>query len=148
MAIATFISLSLTAQATRPLLSMRLTAEHGLVTGDSFTLQVTVGGLPLTVTLTKAWMTVKTLQADADPGIFQKAITTTAVTDVGQITDDGTDSTTAVLQFDCTVVDTALLTALSQYFWDCQVRCSDGTVHTVIGESTLIAGYGITAAVS
>lgn len=127
-----------------PLLKQRITQENGLFTNDHFTMIVAVSLLPTGITVTKAWMTIKAVPTDVDPGVIQKTITTTAVSGVGQITDNGATSGSATLQFDYVPGDTFLLTAKRQYYWDIQVKYSDATVHTVIGDSVLIAGQGIT----
>lgn len=146
MAISTFVNLTLTTQALVPLRNQRITADQGLYSGDSWTLVVRVGGLPSGVTATKAWFTVKSLSTDADPGIFQKAVTSAAATGVGQITDAGATSSVAVLQFDAVPADTLLLTALRSYAWDCQWEDQQSFIHTAIGDSWLVAGQGTTAA--
>lgn len=148
MAISVLINKTLTAQATVPSTQQRLGVAEGLYNNDHFTLVVKVGGLPSGVTVAKAYLTVKQLPTDADPGIVQKAITSAAVTGTGQITDTGSSSSMASLQFDLVPADTILLTALSQYAWDVQWIDQQGLVHTAIGDSTLIAGQGVTAAVS
>ncbi|SRR6266704_1261188 len=146
MAISTFVNCTLTCQALVPLRSQRLTADNGLYNNDHFTLVVRVGGLPSGVSATKAWWTVKSSSTDADPGIVQKAVTANAVTGSGQITDAGATTSVAVFQFDAVPADTLLLTALRAYFWDCQWEDQQGFVHTAIGDSSLTAGQGVTAA--
>ena len=149
MAISTLLNTTLTCQATVPLRRQRLTAEHGLYVNDSWTVVVRVGGLPSGVTADKGWFTIKSLPTDADgSAVVQKIITTTAVTGTGQVTDSGSSTSVAVLQFDFTPVDTALLTALQTYFVDCQWRDQQGFVHSALADSWLTAGQGVTAATS
>lgn len=112
--------------------------------GDDLEVQRTVTGVPTGQTVDKAWLTVKAAAADADPGIFQKAITTTDVPGTGRITDAGS-SGTATLRFDLTAANTALLTAGTEYFYDVQVKTSGGKIYTV-ESGKMIARRSVTAA--
>lgn len=119
-----------------------------LVAGDHRWITRSVTNLPSGYLLDKAWMTVKTNPAtDADPGIFQKAITTSNVTGTGQITDTGVSGTGAI-RFDLAVADTVLLTPGTEYTYDIQVRMSNGSytiIETVeIGTVTTIQGVTAT----
>ena len=74
-----------------------------IIEGDSLAIRRTIdrtsSGLQTAVTITSAWMTVKKEQPDADPGLFQKVITTTDTPGVGQIENDGTGDVDPVVRF-------------------------------------------------
>lgn len=147
MPLLTYINYTLTVQATIPTRNVRLTADQGLFVGDSFTLKVNVGGMISGTTLTKAYMTCKTLPTDADvAALFQKTLTTTWVSGQGQITAAGSTGT-ATLQFELSTTNTGALTANATHFFDISVVSDDGTIHTVC-DGTIVAGLSITAAVS
>src|SRR5205809_4627538 len=99
----------------------------GFAQGDSVSRTVTVTSVPANDTLAKAWLTVKALITDADPGIFQKVIVPTATVGQGQITDTGV-SGTGVLRFDLQSGDTALLTPNTSYFYDVKVKTASGLI--------------------
>lgn len=117
-----------------------------IVAGDDVQVTRTVTSVPASTTITKAWFTVKAAGADADPGVFQKAITTSDVAGTGQITDSGADGTGA-LRFDLTKTNTALLTPGVEYLYDIQVLLSNGNIAT-IEQGVIIARRSITAATS
>lgn len=90
-----------------------------------------VAGVPLANLLTKAWLTVKVKVADADPGVFQKTITTAAVADQGQITDDGNTDGIGQLVFNITAANSALLTEGVTYEYDIKGKQADGKLFPV-----------------
>lgn len=115
---------------------------RGLVRGDAFTYTVIVKGLRDAVAVSRARLTVKSSLAAADPGTFQKTITTTPGAD-GSVSDAGTTTGVAVLAFAISSTDTLTLTADTQYFWDCQVVLSDGSILTLY-KGTLMAVEEVT----
>ncbi len=105
---------------------------QGWYIGASFDVIRFVTGVPTTDAVTKAWLTIKNKSTDADPGILQKVITTTAVAGVGQVVQDGSVASgngTAQLLFNLTTTDTATLGAAS-YVYDVQIKLSSGKIFT------------------
>lgn len=96
------------------------------------TIDRTASGVPAGVTITKAWLTVKAAVADADPGLVQKAITTSDVPGTGQIENDGTGDVDFVVRFDLTRADTLAIGTLAggKRYFDVQVLASDGNPYT------------------
>jgi hypothetical protein len=112
--------------------------------GDNFSVPVTVTSVPAGDTLAKAWLTVKAKLSDADPGVFQKAITPAATPGQGQITDTGA-SGTGIIRFDVQQADTLLLTPNVAYYYDIQVKTAAGLIGT-IEEGTIMAAPQVTQA--
>ena len=109
-----------------PTLTARI---DNLVSGDDLQITRTITDIPSGAVLGTAWFTVKTDPTDADPGIFQKVITTSAGPGTGQITDSGGDQTGTV-RFDLTDVDTALIVPGRTYFYDIQVITDGSAIYT------------------
>lgn len=108
-------------------------ASQGLidiVRGDRLRMRRVVTNVPPGILITKAWLTVKYNLADPDPGVFQKEVTAAEQPDVGRITDPGADGT-AVIDFVLTEADTLSLDASSSYWYDIQVRTSQGDLITL-----------------
>lgn len=103
---------------------------NGIVRGDQFSLRRIVRGIPSGQLITSAILTIKDAIATADPGLFQKSITSTNVTGTGEIEDTGATGI-AKLRFDITSTDTLLFTADTEYLFDIQVTLSDGTKYTL-----------------
>jgi hypothetical protein len=102
-----------------------LATIDGLVAGDDLDITRTITNVPAGDSLAKAWLTVKANAADADPGIFQLAITSVNSAD-GQITDTGTGDQIAALTFHITAARSALLTPGTAYLYDIQVKTTTG----------------------
>lgn len=108
----------------------------GFVLGNDLDVIRSIPNVPAGQTLTKAWLTVKAKETDADPGLIQKAITAAAVPGVGQITNNGSGGTGSVT-FQLTAVDTqpgtnpAGIVAGLPYFYDIKVQTSAGKLYTV-----------------
>lgn len=98
------------------------------VAGDDFYVRKTVDDVPAGRTVAKAWLTIKAEYADADPGLVQKAITTSDVPGTGQIEDAGA-SGTAILRFDLEDTDTDVV-GLTERVFDVQVKLDNGNVST------------------
>ena len=98
--------------------------------GDTLLVPRSIPDLPSGRTVTKAWMTIKTNYAVADPGILQKVATTTAVPGVGQVIDIGADGE-AFISLEFTPTDTGT-TALPDelYFYDIQIKMDNGDIFT------------------
>lgn len=78
--------------------------------GDHRDFEVTVRNLPSGRTLTKAWLTIKINESDADvDAVINKEITTSAVPGTGQIQDDGASDGVGVLLFEMSPADTILV---------------------------------------
>lgn len=103
---------------------------HGIVRGNIFSLRRTITGLPSGITVSGAELTVKTSTDDADPGIFQKTITSSNVAGTGQIEDTGSTGA-AVLRFDLGSADTLAMVANTEYYYDINITMSDASLVTV-----------------
>ena len=111
-----------------------------VVEGDDYEIARTIDAVPAGDTLATAWLTMKAAITDADPGLFQKQITTANVAGTGQITNTGAGGTGA-LRFDLTPADTALPTPGTPAVYDIQVRTTAGKIYTVeIGAFTTVQG--------
>ena len=127
-----------------------LSIIQGFFSGDSLQIERDVTGVITTDALIKAWFTVKTVPTIADPGSLQKIITTAAVPDVGQITEDGSElqgNGTATVVFQLTAAETATLGYTTQYVWDIQVKTASGKVYTP-HKGTIRLLQGVTDATS
>lgn len=102
----------------------------GIAAGDDLDVTRTVTSVPATQTLTKAWLTIKTTITDADPGLAQKAITTTSVPGTGQITDAGSSGTGSLL-FQLTGTDTLAIPTSAWLYYDIKVKTSASKIYTV-----------------
>ena len=98
------------------------------VAGDDFYVRKTVDDIPAGRVVAKAWLTVKADYDDADPGLVQKAITTTEVAGTGHIEDAGAGGT-AILRFDLTDTDTNAI-GLTERVFDVQVKLDNDNVST------------------
>lgn len=98
-------------------------AIEGFVVGDDLQVRRTIGNIPATQTVIKAWFTIKSQVSDLDPGIMQKVITQSDNPGTGRIEDAGA-SGTAIVRFDLTPADTLLLTPKTKYWFDIQLRTS------------------------
>lgn len=119
-----------TYQATVELYMVVATNLHmglGIVRGDSFPLRRTLPGVPPSVTVSSAKLTVKLAIADASPGLFQLTAT---------VEDTGT-SGIGVIRFDFSSANTLLMVQDQPYFFDIQVTLSNANV--------LTPEYGITS---
>lgn len=122
----------------------------GFVAGDDLEVRRTITNIPTGQVLTKAWLTIKTKLGDADPGVLQKAVTTTDAPGTGQIVDDGATDQAGEVRFDLTGTDTALLVPpypKSLYGFDIQVLTSGGKVYTPV-KGTIWAEAQVTLASS
>lgn len=121
----------------------------GFVAGDAMQVKRTIGAIPDTRTLTKAWFTVKESEDDDDAeALFQKEITPTDAPGTGQITDTGTGSEpdrTAKVRYDLAKADTLLLDPRREYAYDVRALLDTGDPHT--GEKgVMVATAGVTDA--
>jgi hypothetical protein len=81
--------------------------------------------------VSKAWLTVKNSPSDADPGVFQKIITTTPSSS-GQIIRSGSDGIpVAILSFSLSTTNTEALTADVFYWYDIKVLYTNNELETV-----------------
>lgn len=98
--------------------------------GDDYDVERTVAGLPAGQTITRAWLTVKTVATDPDVNaVVQLEITTTA-TAAGQITDDGAGDQEGKVLFQLNASQTrAIGTRLRLY--DIQIRTSASKIYTL-----------------
>ena len=118
-----------------------------LVGGDDIEVKRTITSVPVGSTITKAWLTIKVAEGDADPGLLQKVITSVFVAGKGQITDDGAGDQTAVLFFEIVPADATPIGIGVIRVYDIQVKTSTGKIYTAEkGSIELI--QGITDAVT
>ena len=103
---------------------------EGIVRGDQFSFRRIVRGVPAGVTISSAILTLKATIATADPGLFQKSITSSNVAGTGHIEDTGA-SGIGKLRFDLTDDNTLLMTADTQYYFDIQITLSSGDIITL-----------------
>ena len=112
----------------------------GLIRGDAFPLRRTIVNIPSGYTVTEAWLTVKSAYSDVDgSAIFQKDVTSSNVAGTGQVEDTGADGV-AEIRFDLTTTNTEAVTAGTTYYYDIQIRITDGSVVQVV---TLESGTAI-----
>jgi hypothetical protein len=102
-----------------------------LPVGDTYTIQRTWADLPPGDAATKVWMTAKTDPTGADPGVWQKVITTSDVPGTGQITDDGGSSGSVAFRVDIAKADSRLLTPATEIHYDMQVLTGAGHLITL-----------------
>ena len=109
------------------------TVIHDIVIGDDVSIRRTINfastGFESGTVITKAWITMKAELDDADPGIFQKAITTSDLPGTGQIENDGVGDVNMVVRFDLLPADTIAI-GLRLRHWGIQVRTAAGRIYT------------------
>ena len=119
----------------------------GYAVGDALEIRRTINrtesGLDSGLTITKAWLTIKTdpsiSDADDSNALVQKEITTTDVSGTGQIENDGGGDVDPVLRFDLTPTDTRDI-GVTHRKYDIQVLTSNNDPYT--GEKGEIWGTG------
>jgi len=118
----------------------------GYAVGDDLLVRRTVNrsasNLPTGVVIAQAWMTIKELESDADPGLLQKDITVADVSGTGQIEEDGgaqAGDADPILRFDLTDADTRII-GNNHRWYDIQVKTDTGSIYT--GEKGEIWGVG------
>jgi hypothetical protein len=99
--------------------------------GDAFPVTRTVTDIPAGRTLTKGYLTIKNAKTDADPGVLQKAVTTTNVPGTGQIIDDGAADGTGIVRFEVTKENSAALGANRTRFYDIKLFLDNGDPSTL-----------------
>ena len=118
-----------------------------VVIGDDFRIQRTYTSLPAGLTITKAWLTIKTSEKTLDASaLIQKSITA-AITSAGSITDADTTGGSIAMYFDLTRTETATAQRNLPYVYDVQVKVSDGSIHTM-EKGQIIFILGVTDAAS
>jgi len=106
-----------------------LSGGSGFVRGDAFPIYRIYTRVPAGQTITNAWLTVKNEPTDADnAALFQKAVSTIPTSD-GHVEDNGSQGV-ARIRFDLTVEDNREPTAGVAYYYDIQIRTSNGEIHT------------------
>lgn len=113
--------------------------------GDDWTIRRNVVNVPASQSIVKAWMTVKKNLEDADAdAIIQKVVDSPIDTPgTGQIENDGASTHIAIIRFDLTNEETALLEPYTTYFYDIQVQTSTDKYDTP-DDGTIIAKPQIT----
>ena len=102
----------------------------GFVRGDAFAIKRTITRIPAGVTISEAWLTVKSDYATVDASAtFQKIITSSA-TASGQITDIGSDGMGEVV-FEISATNTLAMSADFDYYYDIQILLSNGSIRTI-----------------
>jgi len=89
------------------------------------TIDFSDSGFATGTTITAAWLTVKRTRSDADPGLFQKQVSTSDVAGTGQIENSGSGDVDMVIRFDVNAADTALLDERPAR-WDLKILLSTG----------------------
>lgn len=102
----------------------------GIVRGDAFPIYRIITALVSGVTISSAQLTLKVNITDADPGLFQKSIAPANVAGTGRVEDIGT-SGTGQIRFDIVSANTLLMTADYEYYFDIQLKLSNGEVRTI-----------------
>lgn len=103
---------------------------EGLVRGDYLSIRRHLTRMPSGVTVSSAKLTFKASTSDADPGLFQKSITTSNLAGTGHVENIGSGGV-ATLRFDLAAADTNLATANQNYYFDIKVTFSDGKILTI-----------------
>lgn len=117
-----------------------------LVAGDDIEIRRTITGVPESDTLAKAWLTIKSLPTDDDPGLLQKVVTSSFVAGQGQISDTGADTVGEVF-FELEPADGATIGINVKRVYDIQVKTTAGNIYTAeVG--TIILTQGVTASTS
>ena len=126
---------------------VKIAADDGsnFVAGDAFGLTRSVTNVPSPRVLTKVYLTLKKDPRDADPGVLQLTITTSA-TSAGQITNAG-GSGTGAFTFAVSSAQSAALGPLQTFVYDLKVIYDDGEPVT-LETGTLTLERGVTAATS
>jgi len=107
----------------------KLGGNQGLIRGDITSIYRTIEGLPVGRTVTKAWLMVKTSVSVIDASAtISKTITTTNVAGTGQIEDDGTTDSTAILRFDLTNANTIAVTAETVHLYSIQIKLDNSDI--------------------
>ncbi len=119
----------------------------GYVAGDKLNVRRIVSNIQTGRTLIKAWLTIKNVLTDADPGVIQKVITTAANPGTGQIIapGDGTGGQpigTGDILFELTMTDTGTtLGPNKQFVFDVQLKFDNAEIATLsYGEIWLVRG--------
>lgn len=102
-----------------------------IVIGDDFTIQRTYTDVPVGVTITKAWLTIKSSDGQIDADALMQLDITPTLSANGQITDADTTGGSIAMVFKLPRAKTALATPNLQYGYDVQVLASDGLIHTM-----------------
>jgi hypothetical protein len=123
----------------------KIGADEGFYNYCSFSLVVSVTGIPVASLISQAWLTVKANTTDADASaLLQKNITSSLVAGVGRITDTGATDTIGELTFLFTGAQTATLTAGKAYHFDVKMQLDTGETLPLIEDSTLTPGAAVT----
>lgn len=102
-----------------------------VVIGDDFTIQRTYTSVPVGVTITKAWLTIKESERQLDADALMQLDITTTLTANGQITDADTTDGIIAMVFKLPRAKTILAKPNFDYGLDVQVKASDGLIHTM-----------------
>lgn len=100
---------------------------NNFVVGDDLDIERTISNIPTGQTITKAWLTIKEIEAGST-AVLSKEITSVA-TSSGVISDTGAD-TVGVVTFTLTAAETALFSAGNWLYYDIQVKTSGGKIYT------------------
>lgn len=118
-----------------------------VVIGDNFRIQRTYTSLPVGITITKAWLTVKKSENAADLlALFQKDITASPSAN-GQITDAETTDGALAMFFDLSQANTGAAKPGLEYFYDVQVKTGGADIHT-LEKGTIAFIRGVTDAIT
>lgn len=103
-----------------------------IVSGDDYNIQRTVGSIPTSQTVVKAWLAIKKHYDDPDTptAVIFKEITASYVPGVGQITDNAGITHIAGFFFELTHADTALLETFRRYHFAIKLLTNTGKDYT------------------
>lgn len=131
-----------------PLITMTAADKlNPIAKGDARTVRRTFKNLPTGVTISKAWLTIKSREKDTDAqALIQKDITT-SLTAKGQITDASTSDGQIAMVFEIAKEDSAqaAIKVNVDYPFDIQVLRSTGQPHTLV-KGTVRFFLGVTDA--
>lgn len=105
-------------------------AITGLVVGDTIKFNRTYTTLPVGITITKVYLTIKAKEADLDAAAILQISITGSLTSAGQITDASTSDGSISFNLIVSAAQSAPLTPKKNYYYDFQGIASDAAIYT------------------
>jgi hypothetical protein len=114
-------------------MSLNASLEDPIVIGDDYDFDRSIEDIPEGAAVVAGWLTIKEDIADPDSAaVIHKLVTSTPQTGIGEIVDDGNNSTrTARIIVQLTNADTALFNPRILYWYDIQIRTDTEKNYTV-----------------
>ncbi len=103
----------------------------GIVEGEDFPWYLRYGNLRGR-SVVSAKLTIKAAYGDADPGIFQKSITTSNVAGTGHVENTGASGGVAIMRFDINAADTEAGSVDTRYSYDVKIVLDNGEVRVPV----------------